>query len=424
VNIKIGTKIKALRTARGLTQEKLAEYLGVSCQAVSKWELENGYPDIELLPALSSFFGISSDELLGIDITRNKDIISGYVRRYRELSQDSDAQLALMREAAAKFPGSYVILQHLMYALVACMSPHGSFDTSGKSFIYELDGLIALKDDPKYRDGIVTDRKTLEEADNRRLLGEAMSIAERILADCTEDVIRHSAIQVLCFCYPLTGQQDDALALVQSMPPLYISREFLKEEILSGEEKITQLQRNICRLTDTLCCEICAVADPDLQQLNILSLDDKIHLFELANRLYGLVFENGDYGLFHERLAFNYRIMASLTLLEKPAEDTLTHLEQAAVHAIAADTLPAEVFFTSTAVNRLRHDDLTTDADRQTPDYLFHQKNVSNRIVYKIEDIRANQSGLLLRKLEQPRYDSLRETERFKAIIEKLSQFR
>ncbi len=60
----IGTKIAALRKARGLTQEELAEKLGVSGQAVSKWENDISYPDIMMLPKLASLFGVTTDEFL------------------------------------------------------------------------------------------------------------------------------------------------------------------------------------------------------------------------------------------------------------------------------------------------------------------------------------------------------------------------
>ena len=60
----IGTKIKELRTERGLSQEQMAEQLCVSRQAVTKWETGVGIPDVENLVAISRLFGISTDELL------------------------------------------------------------------------------------------------------------------------------------------------------------------------------------------------------------------------------------------------------------------------------------------------------------------------------------------------------------------------
>lgn len=61
----IGTRIAALRKERNLTQEALANALGVTNQAVSKWESDQNCPDIVLLPAIADFFGSSIDALFG-----------------------------------------------------------------------------------------------------------------------------------------------------------------------------------------------------------------------------------------------------------------------------------------------------------------------------------------------------------------------
>lgn len=60
----LGSRISQLRKAKGLTQEGLAEKLGVSSQAVSKWENDVSCPDISLLPALARSLGVTTDELL------------------------------------------------------------------------------------------------------------------------------------------------------------------------------------------------------------------------------------------------------------------------------------------------------------------------------------------------------------------------
>ena len=63
MELNIGNKIKNLRRQKNISQEVLAQYLGISFQAVSKWESGMTMPDITLIPALASFFGISTDEL-------------------------------------------------------------------------------------------------------------------------------------------------------------------------------------------------------------------------------------------------------------------------------------------------------------------------------------------------------------------------
>ena len=64
--MELGKKIRQLRNKAGMTQEQLAERLGVSAQSVSKWENAVAMPDITLLPALSGAFGVSIDELFSL----------------------------------------------------------------------------------------------------------------------------------------------------------------------------------------------------------------------------------------------------------------------------------------------------------------------------------------------------------------------
>jgi transcriptional regulator with XRE-family HTH domain len=60
----MGTRIAELRKRKGVTQDQLAEQMGVSCQAVSKWENDLSCPDIALLAPLADYFGVTTDELL------------------------------------------------------------------------------------------------------------------------------------------------------------------------------------------------------------------------------------------------------------------------------------------------------------------------------------------------------------------------
>ena len=73
-NIKLSENIVVFRKAKGITQEQLANHLGVTNQSVSKWESGRCYPDIELLPELAHYFEISVDELLGSE-TATKPVV-------------------------------------------------------------------------------------------------------------------------------------------------------------------------------------------------------------------------------------------------------------------------------------------------------------------------------------------------------------
>lgn len=64
MNYSIGTKIATLRKQKDITQEEMANAIGTSAQAISKWERGKNYPDIELLPIIADFFGTTIDNLL------------------------------------------------------------------------------------------------------------------------------------------------------------------------------------------------------------------------------------------------------------------------------------------------------------------------------------------------------------------------
>ena len=67
MNMDIGSTIKKLRVDSKVTQEEVAEYLGISFQAVSKWETGTTMPDIALLPKIAAFFGVRIDDLFSVD---------------------------------------------------------------------------------------------------------------------------------------------------------------------------------------------------------------------------------------------------------------------------------------------------------------------------------------------------------------------
>ena len=73
--MEIGNQIKQLRLRRGITQEAMAQHLGITPQAVSKWERGAATPDIGMLPDISAYFGVTIDELFALsDDTRMERI--------------------------------------------------------------------------------------------------------------------------------------------------------------------------------------------------------------------------------------------------------------------------------------------------------------------------------------------------------------
>ena len=79
MKLQLGKTLKRLRREKDITQEELAEILGVSFQSVSRWELGVCYPDMALLPAIASFFNVTVDALLGIDDATARQKVEQYL---------------------------------------------------------------------------------------------------------------------------------------------------------------------------------------------------------------------------------------------------------------------------------------------------------------------------------------------------------
>lgn len=95
----IGEKIALLRKAKNISQTELAEYLFLTPQTISRWEVGNGTPEITLLPKIATFFSVSIDELFGItSIERAEDLVCKYSvlrddRSFQEAMECVNSQL-------------------------------------------------------------------------------------------------------------------------------------------------------------------------------------------------------------------------------------------------------------------------------------------------------------------------------------------
>ena len=119
MNLKIGTIIKKLRAENNITQDALTTTLGVTPQAISRWESESGYPDIELLPALADFFAVSVDELIGYRLSEREEELAGIKEEMNRLSEvgSLEEQLAYARNAFLRYPNDYAIREQLAVCL-------------------------------------------------------------------------------------------------------------------------------------------------------------------------------------------------------------------------------------------------------------------------------------------------------------------
>lgn len=118
MNIKLGEKIRALRKQKNISQEVLAQYLGVSFQAVSKWENGDNLPDVTLIPAIAIFFEVSTDELFDFNRLETEQKVQQACwdiaeYRYTEPERAEDD----LRQLLKQYPGNEIILNNLIYSL-------------------------------------------------------------------------------------------------------------------------------------------------------------------------------------------------------------------------------------------------------------------------------------------------------------------
>lgn len=196
----IGENIKRIRLERNLTQEEVASHLGISFQTISKWERCDGYPDIEMLPSLANYLGLTIDELLGTSEREKKE-------KYDEINcqwendnkkglhkQNAD----LMKEALKLFPNDALLLVQLSTSLE------------------KIDGTP----EEKYK-----------------YLTESIAVQEQIINYCDDCEVRGATLYNICFSYWKIGEHDKAIEQAQKLPNLYKARENALVYFLSGEEK-------------------------------------------------------------------------------------------------------------------------------------------------------------------------------------------
>ena len=136
----IGERIKALRKQNGMTQERLAEYLCVSYQAVSKWECGLTNPDLSLIAPLTKLFNISADELLGITEIDNDQIRKKYnfaLQKYRN-NEDHNSSYWWAKEACLTYPKDFEYLEWLAFSEYQLAFDENLSDNPSSEFFNDL----------------------------------------------------------------------------------------------------------------------------------------------------------------------------------------------------------------------------------------------------------------------------------------------
>ncbi|MFA6731047.1 MAG: helix-turn-helix transcriptional regulator, partial [Eubacteriales bacterium] len=298
LEIAIGEKIKSFRKKREITQEQLANYLNISFQSVSKWECGDAYPDIAMLPKIAMFFGVTTDELLCIDILKKQEEIQKYTTCYHELLSKGHVKeaIAVMRETNAKYPGNYRIMYNLAYAM-------------------NMDS-FSPEHETEYRQ---TAHK------------EIISIGEKILAECKDNVIRTGIIEVMCHVYSIINEREKAKKIIkENLSDIWCSQNHMLNRVLEGEELMKHRQQTLLTLTELYSWE--------MWDLSVnFAPEDRLTVLENIIKIYSMVFTDGYYGYYHIKVKEFHVYAMGINLDLKNNTKTLEHLKSAADHAIAFD---------------------------------------------------------------------------------------
>lgn len=197
----IGSKIRELRRRKDISQEVLAQYLGVSFQAVSKWESGITMPDIGLIPAIASFFGISIDELFdynSFEIEKRVQEIVAESYPYRFVDDGKCEEI--LREGLKKYPGNETLLNCLIYSI-----------------------------------------PTPERGE------EVIIICKSLIEGAKDDATRYDACRILAETYKKMGEEGLARNAIEQIPEFYFTRLELEAEMLAGEDKFraADIQKNL-----------------------------------------------------------------------------------------------------------------------------------------------------------------------------------
>lgn len=324
----IGKKIKFLRKENDITQEKLAAYLNVSCQAVSKWENETASPDISLIVPIANFFNVTTDELFDRDEEQQKVEIKEILDKASCLGQQGfvKEKIELWRTAVSKYPNNYQCLTEYAYALFSA----------------------------KHSDAFDNDEETADQYTDK-----ALEICERILEDCTENEYRASATQLLVMIYGHPGRghynEEKAETYAKQATNLYCCCDLLLESAykVNSDKHLAQKHTNALSFVDLLTQSIVLGKYRDCSE--------KIFAFETALKIWNAIFYDGNFLFYHCRLAEIYRYLAIEYAKCNNNIKVIENLQLAKKHAQAKERLhDGQHYYTSIFINKACHDNSNT----------------------------------------------------------------
>ncbi len=366
--LNIGIKIKQLRTSRHITQDQLAVFLGVTPQAISRWEAGNGYPDIETIPMLADYFSVSADELLGIKMDERQKRLAEIYSEINRLYglEDDEASLAFARTAVAEFPSE--IKLHINLADSIC-----------RMYMWEPSRDVSK-------------------------LGEAEKIYETVIENCTDADLKNDVLFSLCSLYSV-GYKDmeKAHKTAMRLPSMRGARECVLSSVydLRDEKGMFYLQDYISKLAETLGGAMLDSLIRDGVPNGEDTWENKLALLDKIISIYNIVFGD-DLNYLHINVGDLHRVKATYFVAMDRYDEALDELEAMCEHCIMGVQSKPGDKFTSYFTDRLTQPDVGDDFDWFT---------VHNAAYYVLNG-----------KLTQERYDVIRDTERFKNIVKKLEE--
>ena len=366
MNIKIGAIIKKLRAENNITQDTLATAIGVTPQAISRWESDGGYPDIELLPALADFFSVSTDELLGYKLSQREEEILNIKKEISRLAEVGtiEERIAFARNALSRYPSDFEIKANLATCLY-----HSWCDTKDNDLIKEIENLC-------------------------------LSVVD----ECRDEDTRYNAITILIYIYGDTKQTEKAKQAVNMLTPMKYGREFARSAGIGDGNTELYIQDEIDKLTDCLGTAITSYPLADELPNDPSTWDKKIEMLNTSNQLYKMIYGE-NLMFYHVRLSRNYWLISTYKTAQGKIDEALASLEKMCCHAIEYDKAYISdhgKFYTSIFTDKLVYPEPGKD---------FHELTEHTNCYYMLE------------KLQNKRYDCMRGDPRFVSIIESLDQY-
>ena len=212
-SIHIGSIIAASRRNKGITQEELASYLGVSKPAVSKWESGQSYPDITLLPIIAGYFSLSVDDLLGYTPQMDREQIrAAYDRLSKDFAKEPfDTVMAECSELIRKYYSCW----DLLFAMGSLFINHAPLAGSPASVSDVYARALALFErvEKQSSDTLLSRQSLCLQAYCHMAMGNA-NLAIDLLGDEVESPM--SVETLLAKAYGMKGDSNKAIGLLQA----------------------------------------------------------------------------------------------------------------------------------------------------------------------------------------------------------------